>query len=543
MLSSGAQIGNYIVEQELGCGGMARIYRVRHAVLQTQHALKVLEPAYRERTELRARFLSEAMIGAKLHHPHIIRVTDTISTPEVAGIVMELVTGPNLETYIRSLSKPPSAVEIRALFTPVLEAVAEAHKQGIVHRDLKPANILLEPTGSGHHPKVTDFGIAKVTDAARVLVNKKGSTHADARMGTLAYMSPEQIRHAKEVTVRSDIFSLGATLYELATLQVAFNGDSDYEIMHQIVEGRFAPIEKIAEVDPVIAAAITKALQPDPERRFANCERFIAALSALAADSLPVVAGPPAAVPVPSSAAIPSPIVLAPTVDSSRAPPVPAPPRSRITRLRSLGLPVASVVVLVAVAWIRQPRRPASQQPSAIPAALNPSAAEPVHRSLRDSWSGPVPFDGCLKSRVAQRVAVTCLTSSRPFPDAAELRSWFATLPLEMIDVVLLERKNGTRLISLEISRDKWPLWWSAVVGTTTGDETCWAIGKALVDGNVGRPLGQRMNSSKSAYEYDIFDVRNPGKYPLVRLVGSLAQVLTEPQALQVMQDWISGSP
>ena len=109
MLSPGAQIGNYVIEQELGCGGMARIYRVRHAVLQTQFALKVLEPAYRERSELRARFLSEAMIGAKLHHPHIVRVTDTISTPEVAGIVMELVRGPNLETYIRSLSKPPSA--------------------------------------------------------------------------------------------------------------------------------------------------------------------------------------------------------------------------------------------------------------------------------------------------------------------------------------------------------------------------------------------------------------------------------------------------
>lgn len=141
MLRPGTQIGNYVIEQELGCGGMARIYRVRHAVLGTQHALKVLEPAYRERSELRARFLSEAMIGAKLHHPHIVRVTDTISTPEVAGIVMELVTGPNLETYIRSLSKPPSAATIRALFVPVLEAVAEAHRQGIVHRDGKPPDV------------------------------------------------------------------------------------------------------------------------------------------------------------------------------------------------------------------------------------------------------------------------------------------------------------------------------------------------------------------------------------------------------------------
>ena len=543
MLSPGAQIGNYIVEQELGCGGMARIYRVRHAVLRTQHALKVLEPAYRERTELRARFLSEAMIGARLHHPHIVRVTDTISTPEVAGIVMELVTGPNLETYIRSLSKPPSAATIRALFLPVLEAVAEAHKQGIVHRDLKPANILLEPTGSGHHPKVTDFGIAKVTDAARELVQKKGSTHADARMGTLAYMSPEQIRHAKEVTVRSDIFSLGATLYELATLQVAFNGDSDYEIMHRIVEGRFAPLEQIAGVDSVIAAAITKALQPDPERRFASCERFIAALSISTAEPFPVVTNPTAAVPVSSAPAVPSTEVPAPTVDSSAAPPVPAPTRPLMTRLRSLGLAVASFMVFVGVAWFRQHRRSGSRQPIAIPAQLNPSAVEPVRVSLRDSWSGPVPFDGCLKSRVAQRIAVTCLTASRPFPDAAELRSWFAKLPPEMIDVVLLERKNGTRLISLEISRDKWPQWWSAVVGTTSGEETCWALGKALVDGNIGRPLDQRINDSKTAYEYDIFDVRNPSKYPLVKWVATLAQILTEPQTLLVLQDWLSNAP
>lgn len=524
MLSPGAQIGNYVIEQELGCGGMARIYRVRHAVLQTQFALKVLEPAYRERSELRARFLSEAMIGAKLHHPHIVRVTDTISTPEVAGIVMELVRGPNLETYIRSLGKPPSAATIRALFVPVLEAVAEAHRQGIVHRDLKPANILLEPAGNGHHPKVTDFGIAKVTDAARELVQKKGSTHADARMGTLAYMSPEQIRHAKEVTVRSDIFSLGATLYELATLQVAFNGDSDYEIMHNIVEGRFAPIEKIAGVDPVIAAAITKALQPDPARRFASCEQFIAALSVSIAN--------PSSIPDADSA------TDRPLLTARLAPVLPL-----MKKLSFLRWPLLGLLLFASRTWFRLHSRSGSQHPGAMPAQLNPSAVEPVRRSLRDTWSGPIPFDGCLKSRVAQRIAVTCLTASRPFPDAVELRSWFAKLPTEMIDVVLLERKNGTRLISLEISRDKWPKWWSEVIGTTTGEETCWALGKALVDSNIGRPIDERINDSKTAYEYDIFDVRNPSKYPLVKWVGTLSQVLEEPHALQVLQEWLVNTP
>ncbi len=539
MLSPGAQIGNYVIEQELGCGGMARIYRVRHAVLQTQFALKVLEPAYRERSELRARFLSEAMIGAKLHHPHIVRVTDTISTPEVAGIVMELVRGPNLETYIRSLSKPPSAATIRALFVPVLEAVAEAHRQGIVHRDLKPANILLEPTGGGHHPKVTDFGIAKVTDAARELVNKKGSTHADARMGTLAYMSPEQIRHAKEVTVRSDIFSLGATLYELATLQVAFNGDSDYEIMHQIVEGRFAPLEQISGVDPLIAAAITKALQPDPERRFANCERFIRALSVLEAST------PTESVP---SSSLPSTPQESRSETSSRPPTIQAAPTtvntSWLLRSKGAALLIGALGVVLMLLWL-QPRLRSDEQPHGPTSTGSEPAvsAEPVRRSLRETWSGPVPFDGCLKSRVAQRIAVTCLTASRPFPDAAELRSWFAKLPPEMIDVVLLERRNGTRLISLEISRDKWPKWWSEVIGTTTGEETCWALGKALVDSNIGRPLDERINDSKTAYEYDIFDVRNPSKYPLVKWVGTLSQVLTEPQALQTIQDWLFNTP
>jgi serine/threonine-protein kinase len=191
--------------------------------------MKVLDAAYRENAEVRTRFLSEAMIGARLAHPNIVKVTDTVSSPEVAGIVMELVPGPSLERYIRELTAPLSAPEIRAIFLPVLKAVGLAHSQGIIHRDLKPANIVLMPGSYGFVPKVTDFGIAKVTEAA-ALIKKKGSTHADARMGTLSYMSPEQIRRAKEVTARSDIFSLGATLYELVTRTVAFDGDSDYEI-------------------------------------------------------------------------------------------------------------------------------------------------------------------------------------------------------------------------------------------------------------------------------------------------------------------------
>ncbi len=105
MLSDGQEIGNYIVEAELARGGMACLYRVRHRVLGTVHALKVLDPDLRVSQELRSRFLSEALIGARLRHPGIVRVTDTVSTPEVAGLVMDLIRGPTLEGYIARLKE------------------------------------------------------------------------------------------------------------------------------------------------------------------------------------------------------------------------------------------------------------------------------------------------------------------------------------------------------------------------------------------------------------------------------------------------------
>ena len=278
-LAIGDKVGNYVVEAAIGEGGMARLFRVRHALLGTLHAMKVLDSSFRERPEVRRRFLSEGVIAANLNHPNVVRVTETVQTPEVAGLVMELVQGPNLEQYLRGLNGPPSTARVQAIFLPVLAAIGEAHRRGIIHRDIKPANILLAVEGEGMIPKVTDFGIAKITDVVEGAMMKKGATRAEAQMGTPSYMSPEQIRGAKEVTVRSDIFSLGATLYELATCHVAFDGDSDYDIKHKIVQSDYAPPELVSGVDPAIAAAIRCALQPSPERRFGTCEEFAAAVA------------------------------------------------------------------------------------------------------------------------------------------------------------------------------------------------------------------------------------------------------------------------
>ncbi len=265
-------IGDYEIVAELGAGGMARVYRGRHRHLETDHAIKVLDPSVRQVPEARQRFLDEAKIQAKLlAHPNIVKVTNIVATPEHAALVMELIDGPSLEDVIESLPGNPD--EIRRIMLGILSAVGHAHRCGVIHRDLKPSNVLLD--GAARIPCVTDFGIAKVTTGAYV---PSSSTGGGARMGTLPYMSPEQIKGARDVTVRSDVFALGVVLYEMTTGGLPFRGDSDYELMDAIVCGRYF-LPRV--IDPRIARVIKRALQPDPSRRYASCEEMAAALSAL----------------------------------------------------------------------------------------------------------------------------------------------------------------------------------------------------------------------------------------------------------------------
>lgn len=265
-------IGDYDILGELGAGGMARVYRGRHRHLETEHAIKVLDPSYREVPEARQRFLDEAKIQAKLlTHPNIVKVTNIVATPEHAALVMELIDGPCLDDVIESLPGNPD--EIRRIMLGILSAVGHAHRCGVIHRDLKPSNVLLD--GAARIPCVTDFGIAKVTTGGYV---PSSSTGGGARMGTLPYMSPEQIKGARDVTVRSDVFALGVVLYEMTTGGLPFRGDCDYELMDAIVCGRYF-LPRV--IDPRIARVIRRALQPDPSRRYASCDEMAADLRAL----------------------------------------------------------------------------------------------------------------------------------------------------------------------------------------------------------------------------------------------------------------------
>jgi serine/threonine-protein kinase len=250
-LQPGTQLdGRYEVVRLLGQGGMASVYEVRHLGLHSTHALKVLNPDMARDDELRARFLAEGRIQARLRHPNIVQVTEIVTTP-VAGLVMDYVDGPTLADFCQQKG-PLDVPTVLQLFLPVLDAVDEAHKAHVVHRDLKPDNIMLGRDSRGRlHPMVTDFGIAKMLMEEE---QSKKKTRAGARMGTLLYMSPEQVRGAGEVDARSDIFALGAILYEAVTGKIAFDGASEYETMQSIVQGTYEPPERVVgSLPPLIA--------------------------------------------------------------------------------------------------------------------------------------------------------------------------------------------------------------------------------------------------------------------------------------------------
>ncbi|MBM4369208.1 MAG: serine/threonine protein kinase [Deltaproteobacteria bacterium] len=287
MLNPGDTVDRYVVVEHLGGGGMAEVYKVRHTILGSQHALKVLHPRLVENPEFRDRFIAEGRIQAQIRHPNIASVTDVVSTGGVAGLVMEMVEGPTLDEHILAQSGPLEIADILAIMRPVLAGVAAAHNRGIVHRDLKPENIVIarDPTGR-LRPVILDFGIAKVAEDAGLDHRARHKTRADHRMGTLHYMSPEQVRSSTSVDQRTDIFALGAILYELATGRVAFVGDSEFDTMKRIVDGNYeAPERMPGGTSPALAAVINTALSTDRNDRFADCATFQSALDTVAGEA------------------------------------------------------------------------------------------------------------------------------------------------------------------------------------------------------------------------------------------------------------------
>ena len=258
----------YRIEEKIGQGGMATVYRTRHTVLDSLHAIKVLQPHLAADRDLRLRFLEEGRIQAGMGHPHVLPVTDLINEPGCAGLVMRWLDGHDLRGRLES--GPVSLEEGLTWTLQTLSALAHVHEQGVIHRDLKPENLFLERIRGGHHLQVMDFGIAKVVDKQR--------TRTGVAMGSLCYMSPEQIRDPRTVDHRSDLFAMGAILYELVTGRPAFDAETDFEVMTRITEGRFEPLEDSLPNAPVLSRIISRAMAVDRTERFENADAFAEAL-------------------------------------------------------------------------------------------------------------------------------------------------------------------------------------------------------------------------------------------------------------------------
>ena len=193
MLEAGQLIDQrYTVQRLLGSGAMASVYEVKHVTLHSRHAVKILNAELARSAGLRNRFLSEGRIQAQLRHPNIVAVTDIVTDP-APGLVMELIEGGTLEDQLRRVGPAATPEAALDLFLPILDAVGVAHEAGVVHRDLKPENILMATDRRGRpRPAVADFGIARVLEGASIEGNKR-ETEAGVRMGTVLYMSPEQV--------------------------------------------------------------------------------------------------------------------------------------------------------------------------------------------------------------------------------------------------------------------------------------------------------------------------------------------------------------
>ena len=269
ILSPGQEIGKYYVEDVVGEGGMAVVYRVRHLQLGSVYALKVLSTPS---VSVRDRMLKEGRIQAKLRHPNIVSVVDVMDVNGMTGLLMEYVRGPSLEALLAEMRVP--LAEALPLFGGILAGVDAAHERGLIHRDLKPANVLLQPTDEGVYPKVTDFGIAKESSSG---IN---ATRTGVTMGTPSYIAPEQVEDAANVDLRADIFSLGTLLYELVCGVKAFDGRNALRILNAVMKGRYTPPEELRpDLPPNVVAAINGALQKKPEDRIGSCTEFARVLS------------------------------------------------------------------------------------------------------------------------------------------------------------------------------------------------------------------------------------------------------------------------
>lgn len=385
---TGRQVGRYLVQRQLGSGGVAVVYQAYDQVQGISVALKVLLPGADEKTH--GRFRREALTAGALRHPHIVRILQvgTALQGEIAYIAMELIEGETLGELLSSRGRlrPEESCN---LLEPIASALAFAHQQGFVHRDVKPSNILLRPTGPGAPnavqletldypvtPLLSDFGIARSMDSPEL-------TSTGRTVGTPAYMAPEQCAGRRDANGRADIYSLGAVLYRCVVGHTPFSG-STTQILHAHVYEPLTIDDDVLSILPYsVVTILQRSLAKKPEDRYATAEEMASALAraagrqaprvptmqsvtgaseatgTLVLPTLPIEGQPPThsttvLVPAPSGP---------PTAGTLQSPAVATTPLAAISPLRSrtvalptlltgLGLMLVGLVFIGAIAWL-----------------------------------------------------------------------------------------------------------------------------------------------------------------------------------------------
>jgi len=412
----GTEIANYRIVEKLGEGGMGVVYKAIDVSLDRPVAVKMLNSDLARNPELVERFRAEARAQANLNHTNLATLYAFVVHQGSAMMVMEFVDGETVEHLIRRRGPVPSEEAI-PIFKQALLGIGYAHRMGIIHRDLKPSNLMLSRSGI---VKVMDFGIAKV-------MGTRGLTRTGTQMGTAFYMSPEQVLN-KPVDIRSDIYSLGVTLYEMLSAHLPFEAESDYQIMsHHVTTPPPLPSRFYPYIPKGVENAVLQALAKDPDSRFQTVEQFGLALEhptdyVASTPQLATTAGPTRSAlefpgpiaqpldPLPPSPPRPAPTVLEgprqvkplypaamPTPEGAASPvssdnQAPASPPSRYSIKHALmagGILAGVALLIFLVAALRSPKP--SPSPPAVPAVNSPQDAdggqgqEPVHAIAPES--------------------------------------------------------------------------------------------------------------------------------------------------------------
>jgi serine/threonine protein kinase len=421
------RIGDYEIISILGAGGMGRVYKVKNVLTDRTEAMKVLLPDLEGHEEVAARFLREIKVLAGLDHPHIAALRTALTIDNQLVMIMEYVEGQSVSS---ALDKGPlSVADALTYLDQVLDALSYAHKHKIIHRDIKPANMMVTSQG---YIKLMDFGIARTEDESSKLT-APGST-----LGSMSYMSPEQIK-GEATDERSDLYSLGISLYEMITGEKPFHGDSNFSIMAaHINQAPRPPIELHPGLPKAVNDVILMAIAKVPEQRFQTADAFRNAIKQTLRsvleertvmqgsndrDERTVMQGSQDRTVAATSAATTKPVTvpIASRIDSAlRQPPAPTsnpttPPPAAGSSNRGLymGLGALVLLIVIAAAGFYLPKFKQASASEASPAATAPKteATAPASQPVAAPVSGPAQPATSAEQPVAEPPAASPATS------------------------------------------------------------------------------------------------------------------------------------